>query len=116
MDELMDLEERGWRALSEGRGPDFFGRLFTADAVVVVPGTALDRQQTLASREGVPAWTEYDLKGGRRLDLAPDSAAHTYRMVARRGDGPPYRATSPVCTYAVTGNGSSRFHQQTPEP
>lgn len=116
----MELERQGWDALVAGRGADFYGRVMTADAVVVVPGMVLDRQQTLASWEGVSAWADYTLSHERTVPLGPQATLVTYEVSARRpGDELPYRAqlTSVyVCADGSPDRWQLAFHQQTPTP
>jgi hypothetical protein len=109
----MSLEQQGWAALSRGEGRGFYGEVMAEDVVVVVPGAVLDKEQTLASWDGVAPWQWYDLIWRKTLDL--DCAAVViYEVVAQRLPEPPYRAT--VCsTYARRPEGWRLvLHQQTP--
>ena len=47
--ELMSLERQGWTALTKGEGRTFYGEMLADEAIVVVPGAVLDKEQTLAS-------------------------------------------------------------------
>jgi ketosteroid isomerase-like protein len=121
MTDLMELERQGWEALAAGRGAEFYGRVMTEDAIVVVPGMVLDRAQTLASWEGTAPWREFSLTGEQVLPLGADSALVTYEVTARRpGDQQPYRAqlTSVYVAADDHDDGEWRlaFHQQTPLP
>jgi ketosteroid isomerase-like protein len=109
----MSLEQQGWAALSRGEGRNFYGEVLADDAVVVVPGAVLGKEQTLASWDGVAPWQWYDLIWRDALDL--DCAAVViYEVVAQRPPEPPYRAT--ICsTYARRPDGWRLvLHQQTP--
>lgn len=121
MADPLELERQGWDALVAGRGAEFYGGLMTTDALVVVPGMVLDRDQTLASWEGVPAWTEYALANERVVPLGPAARLVTYEVSATRpGDQGPYRAHLTSVYVAEEGTTSERwrlaFHQQTPVP
>ena len=121
MTDLIELEQQGWEALASGRGAEFYGRVMTEDAIVVVPGMVLDRAQTLASWEGMPPWSEYRLIQERVLHLGADTAIITYEVSARRpGDEQPYHAqlTSVYVAAAERDDGEWRLalHQQTPLP
>jgi uncharacterized protein DUF4440 len=112
-DDLRSLEQRGWAALGRGEGRAFYGEILADDAVVVVPGAVLDKEQTLASWDGVAPWQWYDLIWREVLDL--DAAAVViYDVTAQRPPESPYRAT--VCsTYARRPDGwRLLLHQQTP--
>jgi ketosteroid isomerase-like protein len=52
-EDLIALERRGWDALSNGTGVEFYAGLMTDDALFVVPGMVLGRNATLQSWEGV---------------------------------------------------------------
>lgn len=112
-DELMALELDGWAALSKGNGREFYGEMLADDAVVVVPGAVLDKEQTLASWDGVPPWQWYDLVRRHVLDL-DGAAVLVYDVTARRALEPPYHATV-SSTYARRPEGWRLVvHQQTP--
>ena len=121
MADVLELERQGWNALVSGRGAEFYGALMTADAVVVVPGMVLDREQTLASWEGVPPWTDYALTNETVVPLGPQARLVTYEVSATRpGDQGPYRARLTSVYVATEGTTSEQwrlaFHQQTPMP
>jgi len=112
-DELVTLEERGWAALSRGEGRKFYEELLVEDAILIVPGALLDKQQTLASWDGVAPWQWYELAHHRVVDL-DGSAVVIYDVTARRGQEPPYRATI-SSTYVRRPEGwRLAVHQQTP--
>jgi uncharacterized protein (TIGR02246 family) len=117
MDELWDLEQAGWEALSAGDPPTFCDRILTRDAVVIVPGVVLDRDAVLRSWDGTAPWRDYQLSAERVQHLAPNVVALTYQATARRTDQPrPYRAT--MTSVYVRRNDGWRLalHQQTPTP
>ena len=118
--ELLELERKGWEALATGRGPEFYGRTLTHDAIVVVPSMMLDRAQTPASRQSLPPWSEYHLEHERVLPLGEASALVTYEATARRpGDERAFRGQLTSGYRAAEGaDGAWRlaFHRQTPLP
>jgi ketosteroid isomerase-like protein len=113
VDELMALGLRGWAALKDGKGAEFYGEMLADDAVVVVPGAVLDKQQALASWAGVAPWHWYDVVRREVMDLG-DVAVLIYYVTARRSPEPPYHAI--VCsTYARRPEAWRLIvHQQTP--
>lgn len=118
MIKLIELERQGWEALASGRGAEFYGRVMTEDAIVVVPGMVLDRAQTLASWEGVAPWSQYRFSNERVLPLGTGAFLVTYEINASRpGDEPPYHAqlTSVYVVVAASDAEDWRlaFHQQT---
>lgn len=118
MTDPVELERRGWEALASGHGAEFYGRVLTEDAIVVVPGMVLDRAQTLASWEGTAPWREYRLAHERVMPLGAGATLVTYEATASRpGDEQPYHAQL-TSVYVAGDDGEWRlaFHQQTPLP
>lgn len=90
---LTRLEREGWDALCRSEGGRFYGRLMTADAVMVlVNGTVLDRDAVVASLDGAPEWARYELTDERLVPLASDAVALVYRARAARDGEPPFVA------------------------
>lgn len=121
MVDFVGLERQGWDALVSGRGAEFYEWMLTPEALIVVPGMVLDRQQTLASWEGLPPWSEYNLSDERVVPLGTQTALVTCQVSARRSsDQEPYR-TRLTSVYVRPGGGEDgewrlAFHQQTPLP
>jgi ketosteroid isomerase-like protein len=114
--ELVALEQRGWKALSNGTAVEFYDELLTEDACVVVPGMILTRAQTLESWQQVPPWVHYELTDERTLPLGDDAAILTYAGTARRSEGEPYSARFTSVYVRQDGRWKLAFHQQTPNP
>ncbi len=115
-DELIDLENEGWHALSAGgaEATDFYGRVLDDDVVMLLPGDLRldDRDAILESMSGAP-WTSFALEDAQVLALGTDGAVVAYGVVAAR-DGGEYSAL--VSSAYVRRDGAWRlaFHQQTP--
>jgi deazaflavin-dependent oxidoreductase (nitroreductase family) len=111
------MEHEGWNALRAGRARDYYAAALTDDAEFVVSGRLLDREQTLASWEGVPPWRDVELSEEQTLAVTDDVLILTYVARASRGDAmPPYVARF---TTVYVRKGSAwrvAFHQQTPSP
>jgi hypothetical protein len=83
--QLMDLERRGWDSLTRSAGGDFYGRLMTPDAVMVlVNGMVLDRATIASSLNDAPPWASYELREERRVEVGADAAALVYLARASR--------------------------------
>jgi uncharacterized protein (TIGR02246 family) len=117
MEQLWDLEQAGWEALSGGDPRAFYERTLTDDAVMIVPGQVLDTLSALRSWDRAAPWQNYELAEECVRQLAPDVVALTYRATARRSDQPrPYRATM-TSVYVRRAEGwRLALHQQTPTP
>jgi hypothetical protein len=115
-DELVELEERGWRALAtEGAGGPFYAEVLDREVLMLLPGGLViaDRDAALGAMSG-PPWSEYRIEAPVARLLTPDAGFVAYGVRARRGDAPEYSAL--VSSAYVRRDGSWRlaFHQQTP--
>jgi hypothetical protein len=117
-EELLDLEHRGWQALSASTGADFYGRIMTSDGVMVLAhGQVLDRQGVIESLGSAPPWRDYEISD-ERLVLAGDAQAIlVYTGRARREDGDPAFAAVMSSVYTREAGGwRLALYQQTPVP
>ncbi|TDE92800.1 nuclear transport factor 2 family protein [Occultella glacieicola] len=116
--EILDLEHEGWTSLCESRGADFYGRLMTEDAVMVLAhGFVLDRDAVVASLNDAPPWLEYHLSDERLITLDDRTVALVYTGRASRGpDEPEFHA---LMSSVYTRQGDAwrlALYQQTPIP
>jgi hypothetical protein len=116
-DELIDLERRGWEALSSsGRAAvEFYERVLDRDVIMLLPGGMVleDREAIVRSMAGQP-WSSYRLEDLRVLRPATNSAIVFYGVVAQRDDAPAYSALI-SSTYIHREDGwKLTAHQQTP--
>ena len=88
--EILRLEHAGWASLCQGTGADFYGRLMTADAVMVLShGFVLDRDAVIASLDDAPPWRNYEISEDRLIEVGEDTAILVYTGRASRGEGAP---------------------------
>jgi hypothetical protein len=108
-DELLEIE----RELGAGPG-DAYRRHLTEDALVVVPGAVLTREQCAAAIDASGGWDESEITDARTIEITPESAVLSYRWRSRRGEMT-YAAV--MSTVYVRRDGAWRvvLHQQTPE-
>lgn len=118
LSDLLDLERQGWDALCASTGSDFYGRIMTADGVMVlVNGTVLDRDGVVASLDGAPAWSAYDLGAPRLVDLGEEAVGLVYRATASRDSDPtPFEALMTSVYRLVDGQWRLALYQQTAVP
>ena len=107
-DELLAIE----RALGGGTG-DTYREHLTDDAVVVVPGAAITREQSAFAIDATPGWDEFEITEPRLIELTPDSAVLNYRWSSRRGDET-YEALMSSVYVRRDGEWKLALHQQTP--
>ncbi|MGX1596129.1 DUF4440 domain-containing protein [Dietzia maris] len=114
--ELVRLEHQGWASLCDGTGADFYGRLMTPDAVMILAhGLALDREAVIASLDDAPPWQTYDISDERLVEIDENTAALVYTGRASRGDDHFHALMSTVYTRR-DGQWRIALYQQTPVP
>ncbi len=79
MDDLVELERRGWESLCDGTGAEFYGDLMTEDGTMVLAGgMVMSRGQVIESLRGAPSWEAYDIDEPRTVEVGEDSTALVY--------------------------------------
>lgn len=116
MHELIELEERGWRALStEGdAGKKFYASVLREDAVMLFPGgmRIVGRERILESL-GTQPWDSFQIENPAVIPLANNVATLVYTAKAQRKGSEPYVALI-SSTYVHDGAWQLVVHQQTP--
>ncbi|MBO0831020.1 MAG: nuclear transport factor 2 family protein [Actinobacteria bacterium] len=114
--DLLELEERGWQALS-GPSPEAFCEQWLADdAVMIVPGMMIDRATFLQAVAHEQPWTSHTIRNAKVVQLTVDSAALIYGVTARRQGQPDFTGLL-TSVYAIRdGRWRLVVHQQTPSP
>ncbi|QBE48237.1 nuclear transport factor 2 family protein [Leucobacter triazinivorans] len=115
VDELLAVENAGWRALSESRGGTFYGPLMTAEAVfILVNGAVMTRDDVASSLDGAPGWDSYAIADARLIPVGDDGAALVYRAEATRADLPePFVALMSSVYRRIDGRPRLALYQQT---
>ncbi len=116
LQELVQLETEGWEALSSDRGADHYAEAMTADAVMVVPGMVLSRDQAVAAIREAPPWSSFRIDDPRVVRLVDGAAALTYRATAQRPDSPVFEALMTTTFVRDGDRWRVALHQQTPLP
>jgi hypothetical protein len=112
---LLALEEASWHALCSDQGAEFFQRLLTPDATMVVPGGGpLARDLVLQAIAATPPWTWFRLEEPRVQAITADCALVSYRATAQREGLPAYTAWMTSVYRNRAGTWQLAFHQQTP--
>jgi hypothetical protein len=101
------------RELADGDGATY-RRLLVDDAVVVVPGMALSKAETVEAMDASPGWEEIELADERVVPLDDGAALLTYRFSGRRGEEFEYNALMGSVYVHRDGAWRMAFHQQTP--
>jgi hypothetical protein len=99
--------------LAAGDG-DTYRRYLAEEAVVIVPGQVLTRDETIAAMDASPGWDDFSIEGERVLPLGDAAALLTYRFRGRRGEASYEAELSSVYVGGPDGPWKLAFHQQTP--
>jgi hypothetical protein len=94
IEDLVELEHRGWRSLCDGTGDRFYSEIMTDDAVMLLAhGAIMNRDEVAASLASAPPWSDYRIEEPRLVTAGTDSAVLVYRGVAtREGDDAAFEA------------------------
>jgi Domain of unknown function (DUF4440) len=111
-DELIELERRGWEALSTDAGADYYRELLTDDALFAFPFGVMLREDALAAIAAAKPWSRFEMSGERVLRLTDDSATVVYSVVAEREGQEEFRATLSTTFVRRNGEWKQAFHQQ----
>jgi hypothetical protein len=116
-EELVSLEEAGWRALSTSgeAAVEFYERVLDETAVMLFPGGLVieDRDAILESMAGQP-WSSYRLEDLKAFGPTPETGVVFYGVVAERGDAPAYSALVSSAYVRRHDGWKLTFHQHTP--
>lgn len=114
IDELLDLERRGWDSLCDGTGADVYGDLMTDDGLMLLVGAGvMDRATVIRSLADSPTWDDYAITDERVVDLGEHAAALVYVGTAHRGDEAPFRAAMASTYVREDGAWRLALYQQT---
>ena len=111
---LIKLEDEGWRALSAGRGSEFYDGILTEDAALALPVGIIGRDECIEAFRQTPPWSHYEMTDVRVLQIDGQSGIVVYKARAQRDGAPEYVALM-SSTYVRRGDiWKLAFHQQTP--
>jgi hypothetical protein len=113
-DGLLELEERGWEALSSADPVKFCEKWLADNAVMVVPGMVIDRATFLEAVAQEQPWLSHRIEDPLIVDLTDDSAALVYRVKAQRDGQPAFEGTLASVYVRRAGHWQLALHQQTP--
>lgn len=115
LQQLLQLEEAGWRSLCDGSGSDFYGNLMTDEGLMILAdGSTMTRRQVAEALRHAPPWVSFSIADPHLVPIGVDTASLVYVGTALRGDGTAFKAA--MCsTYVKTVSGwRLALYQQTP--
>jgi hypothetical protein len=117
MQSLLEVEERGWQALStEGNaGEKYYRAILHDEAVMLLPGgmRLTNKEEILDALAGQP-WQEFQIEDAQEISLDQGVGVLVYRVAAKRAAQERYSALI-SSTYVFRGGMWQLIvHQQTP--
>ena len=82
---LLHEEHAGWQAILDDRGGEYYQREMTPDALIIVPGAMITRDQVAATFDGAELWDSYEIREPAIIRLSEHAGIVVYRAVAKRG-------------------------------
>ena len=82
---LLHEEHAGWQAILDGRGGEYYQREMTPDALIIVSGAMITRDQVAATFDGAELWDSYEIREPAIIRLSEHAGIVVYRAVAKRG-------------------------------
>ena len=61
VDELMELEQRGWEALATGGGKAFYREYMDEAGLMILPGFVASKSEAVDAIDDSRPWTRYEL-------------------------------------------------------
>lgn len=116
MRELIEMEEKGWRALSQegDAGKNFYASVLREDAVMLFPGgMRIEGRESILESLGAQPWQSFRIDDAKAIALCEGAATLTYKVTAQREGSEPYTALI-SSTYVRSKSWQLVIHQQTP--
>lgn len=112
--DLLELEQQGWQALSSGRGAEFYDAFMTDEAVMALPFGVLERDDCVEAIRQADPWATFEIRDARVVPLNEDAAIVVYIAAAQREANPEYVALMSTTYVRRDGEWLIALHQQTP--
>lgn len=116
MNDLLELEKQGWKALSEkgGAAEKFYASILREDAIMLFPGGILiEGRQSILQSLGAQPWDTFEIENPKTVALTSNVGTLVYRVTALRKGQQPYVAQV-SSTYVRDDRWRLVVHQQTP--
>ena len=117
MQDLIELEEQSWQALSSTNeeAKRFYSNLLTDDAVMLFPGgLRLEGKEVILDSIAAQPWTSFQIEVPKVVSLSEHSGVVVYKVTAQRENSNPYTALIGSTYTLHEGTWKMALHQQTP--
>ena len=104
--------------LGDGTGGEFYGRVMTANGVMILAnGSVMTPDEVVAAPGQSPQWASYEIDDVRTVPVGADAAALLYVGIGHRGGDEPSFVGMMASVYIRRGDGwALALYQQTPRP
>lgn len=110
--QLIHAEHEGWQAMTRGEGGTHSFHAMTPEAIMVFPGSLIERGAVIAALDGV-VWSEYSMTDQRVVRLGERAAMLAYRLHGVR-DGKAVELWATTTYVYSEGRWRVGAHQQSP--
>jgi hypothetical protein len=83
---LLHEAHEGWRAILAGQGGNYYQRTMTQDALLILPGAVVSRDEVRAAFSAASPLDRYELHDPAVIRLGEHAGVLVYRSLAWRGD------------------------------
>jgi hypothetical protein len=112
---LLHEAHEGWRAILAGKGGDYYQRTMTGDALLILPGVVVGRDQVRATLSAAAPLDRYELHEPAVIRLGEHAGVLVYRSTTWRGDVATEQQTSTTYLFDENNGGwSIAAHQESP--
>jgi hypothetical protein len=112
---LLHEAHEGWRAILAGRGGDYYQRTMTQDALLILPGAVVSRDEVRAAFKAAEPLDRYELHDPAVIRLGEHAGVLVYRSLVWRGDEATELQMSTTYLFNENDGGwSVAAHQESP--
>jgi hypothetical protein len=112
---LLHEAHEGWRAILAGKGGDYYQRTMTQDALLILPGAVVSRDEVRAAFKAAGPLDRYELHDPAVIRLGAHAGVLVYRSLAWRGDeATELRMSTTYLFNENDGGWSVAAHQESP--
>ncbi len=117
MQDLIQLEEQGWRALSSpgNAAKEFYSTRLAENASMLFPGgMRIEGKENILASFAAQPWQSFQLEDQRVITPSEDTGIVIYKVTAQREGSAPYSAIVSSAYALRDDKWKSFLHQQTP--
>jgi hypothetical protein len=117
MQDLIELEEQGWQALSSEleASKKFYSSVLRDDAIMLFPcGMLIHGKEKILESLATQPWKSFQIEEMQAISLSDNAGVLLYKVTAQREGSNPYVALISSTYVLSDGTWKLVLHQQTP--